>query len=254
MLTQTPIVEAIHTGKIDQSPLAIELIDEAKALTGVDIVGCYAQFDTYLSEIPKQKKTNKSNLFVNHSYLEVYIRDSSNTQNSELLNKQITALFSQFISNHKDKIDRPRLLTPEELRYYGWLNTPKAQRNYSKFIKPQEGDLYSDKIEVEIESFDGLATWHYFSDSLRAINNLLCIKELYAKVYCGWDDNKKQMNLYVILPKEINDDTRASLTESMFSVVKERDMWGIITQSSFDPIYNSSGCLPKEIMFSLLRN
>jgi len=251
MLTQTPIVEAIYTRELDQSPYAIELINAVRSITGADIVSCYAEFDTYLSEIPKQK--NISNDFVHYSCLKLFIRDSSEHDNYDWLNKEIQTIFERFIINYKDAIDWHRSYTPEELQYYGWLNTPKTQWDNSKVITPKQGDKHSDKIEVIIESFDELARWHYMSDSLKTINSMSIINKLRADVKCGWDEQRNRMNLFVILPCEINDDIRDTLTRSMFAVVKGKDIWEVITNNNFTPIFKNRSSLSAQEMFNLLR-
>ncbi len=251
MLTQTPIVKAIYTREVDQSLYAIELINAVKAITGADIVSCYAEFDTYLSEIPKQK--NIGNHFVHYSYLKLFIRDSYERDNYDWFNKKIHTIFAEFILKYKDAIDWHRSYTPEELRYYGWLNTPKTKWDNSKTITPKQGDKYSDKIEVIIESFDKLAGWHYMSDSLKTINSMSIINKLRADVKCGWDEQRNKMNLFVILPCEINDDIRDTLTRSMFAVVKEKDIWEVITKNNFTPIFKNRSSLSAQEMFNLLK-
>ncbi len=250
--TKEQIVAAIKSGTIEHTPLEAELINKAKRLTGVDIFACLDQYDTYLSELPKRNCSK--NCFVDHSYFEVYWRENSKPEDFDVFHAHMTALFSEFILNHKNEIVRPRVFLPDEQRYYGWLNTPKSQHDNSKIINPTAGDGFSEKIEVKLEAFDGLAIWHYLSDSLNALNSLDCVKKLYAKVTCGWDEKRGQMNLTVILPGAANDEIRIAITAPMLEVVKKRDKWGVITEENFDPIFKSRGSLSAEQMFNLLKD
>ncbi len=70
---------------------------------------------------------------------------------------------------------------------------------YSKVITPS--NIPVERKTVIVESFDDLVVWHCMSNSLKKMNAVKSITDISAKVYCGWDESVKSMNLYVIIPE-----------------------------------------------------
>ncbi len=252
-LTKTAVTQIIHTGIGEHSSIASDYIDKVKEQYDINIVACYLQ----TSQILRFPKTRKDAHLENSLTLTVYLRKSQRELdiNKERYSGLLLECFFNVLSSRGESIEYNRSYTPEEMDYYGWTNKRSSEWDYEKVIYPK-GPITESK-EILIESFDGLAIWHYLFDRLRAINRLPSVNDLSATIYCGWDKKALRENLYVILPenKSVDNDKlkKECFKKEALDCLYSADKFGLFSEENFNPIYVHWSELSEKVKFELLR-
>ncbi len=259
ILTKTAVTAIINYGINEQSPEAIKYINAVREKTGIEIVCCYASESQFL-ELPKKpyEEINESNTcLINQLQLEIYIRathQETSIKSSEY--KQILlSIFFDTMGLSADSVEYQRYLTPDEMKFYGFLGKKRSEWDESKIIYPINPPTYS--CEVDIQSFSCLAVYHYLSKGQKAANKLPSIVALGAKVYCGWDEEHACMTYYVILTeskmKVLTNLERDTVTNEVCSLLQKYDKNDVISSMPFKLIFITWEKLSPAIRFNLLR-
>ena len=268
-LTKNEIMSIISTGTAEQSTVADEYIREAREQYGVEIVACYV--DTHQALRFPEKRVTQKKLFqrrrtetidpkdaylVNYLHLTVYQRGRGQTDDdlTKKFGGGLLSLFEKTISSHGIDIEYERLLSPDEMQYYG-LTNKSSEWDKSKLIRPEKPAI--EQNDVSVESFDNLALWTYLSRGVKRFNSFQAAEDLAAKVYYGWDHDLCRPTLYIILPEHrapnTDEDKRKRLNSEILKSLHHVDKFGVVHDNEFSPIYTVWSALPKKIRFSLLR-
>lgn len=252
-LTNCDITQIIHTGIVDHSPLAVEFINEVKQRYDLEIVACYLDtsqilyFDNEL--IPSHKTDLENTQLVNSLCLTLYVRDlrhddidSFKKEYGDILLK----LFKNIVKADNESIEFVRTFSPEEMRYYGWLNKKIDDWDRTKIIYPKSPIVERDVLLVH--SFDQLALWHILNE----------VKKCGENIYCGWDENNNTPNLFIILPEKhfdlFNENYKKALVNKLLNHMHSLDKYNVVKDESFNPIFTTWDSLTEEKKFSLLRD
>ena len=57
-----------------------------------------------------------------------------------------------------------------------------------------------DREQITVEFINYLALWHYLQNSLKTMNCCEAVTEIGARVFCGYDQSRRNMAYYIILP------------------------------------------------------
>lgn len=257
-LTKNSIIDIITSGVITNSALANMYIAHVKKTYGLTIVACYCDASK-LVEFPQKIKPNtkltSADLKWLHTLsLQIYVKGHV-LANIELENNLMNA-FEFSVNSLGLTIDYLRSYSPEELSYYGWNNKRRSEWNLSKVIVPN--NLPIERKTLMVESFDDLVLWHCMSNSLKKLNALRSVKEISAKIYCGWDEGVNSMNLFVIVPetffKRSDMLNEQVITNDLYSVLTSYDKFNIIENIKLKPKYTMWSDLSSETKFALLRD
>lgn len=256
-LTKNNIIDIITTGKISNSALANSFISYVEKTYEITIIACYCDTSRtveFPEKIKKDAKLTSNDLkWINNLTLQIYIKHHVPT-NIELENILMNA-FEHCVNSSGLTIDYLRSYTPDELTYYGWNNKRCSEWDHSKVITPS--NIPIERKTVIVESFDNFVIWHCMSNSLKKVNAVKSITDISAKVYCGWDEGLKSMNLYVIIPetyfKNVDMIKKQGITHELLSVLTSFDKFDIIKNIKLQPIYTVWSNLSNEIKFALLR-
>ena len=260
-LTKTPIIDMIWDGRGEQSPLAESFFQKLRRLYGLEPVACYADCRQIvrLRETGRlfKKTTAEGAERVNELRLTLYLRGLFLPEEFDGEQKaQILEQFLQTAAEAGQQLTYPRSYTEQEQAFYGWKNQPVAELDLSKRIEPSSPPRFSG--EIDAESFDGLALWHILSGRMKHLNRLESVRALPAKVYCGWDARRQQMNAYVILPEStvssFGETARKRLAREMQDDLTARDKWGVFERYPLEPVYTVWSALSDEMKFCLLRD
>ena len=196
-LSRPEIRAVIHSGRAEQSPLAASFIKKVMYQFDIEIVACYAE--SYESMVIP-KTTQKHGLFRKPTsarlpehpeferslFVTVYVKETFSKCNNLIMDGmklQIMSLFLQTLEEFHVSVPYPRLLTLEEQQAYGFVGQHPDQRDSSRIIHPNEVPMQKNVLSVE--SFVGLALWHIYSDSCRAIQcRLLPVLSSEGRVRC----------------------------------------------------------------------
>lgn len=261
-LTKNTIVDIIHWGEPDHSPIAAEFIKEAKRLYNIDVVACYADEtqELYFGDEfePTGKPDPKDARLVNCFSLQVYLRGNGRKVKfylEEKYGKALLDLMMNIIASSGTKIEYSRIISQAEMRYYGWDGKKRYECDKSKILypdKPIEEEKY-----IHVESFDNLAMYHYMLDGLRKINSFQSRRDLGARVYCGWDEKAYKPNLYIILPEGFSTNSdmhkRVLLNADILAYLHHKDKCGVVRDEDFSPIYTFWDQLSEKMKFALSR-
>lgn len=165
----------------------------------------------------------------------------------------LISAFEFCVSSTGSTIDYRRSYSPEELLYYGWNNKKYSEWDLSRIIIPNNVPI--ERKELTVESFDDLVVWHCMSNSLKRLNTLRSVKDISAKIYCGWDEDVNSMNLFVIVPEHISKEAlnEQVITDDLHSVIASCDKFDIIKSVDLKPKYVVWSRLSDETKFALLR-
>ncbi len=263
-LTKNTIVDIIHWGEPEHSPIAAEFIKEAKRLYNIDVIACYSDAWQHLyfgDELEPTGKTDpKDARLVNIFSLTLYLRGNGRKVKFYLEEKygnDLLDLMMNIIASSGTKIEYTRTFSSAENRYYGWEDKRWEECDRSKILYPDKP--IEEKKEISVESFDNLAMWHYMCDGLRKINSFESRRELGARVYCGWDEKEYKPNLYIILPEGFSSNSdmhkRELLNADILSYLHSKDKCGgVVRDEDFKPIYTFWSLLSEHMKFALSRN
>ena len=262
-LTLNSIDDILRSGEINNSELANKFISKLYSSKGIKAVACYIQSGSHIY-IPKgenfsQTLKKKDIQFINEAILTVYIipEDAKFSLNEAKIKDEISECFSLFAEEENAAIDYPRDFLPEEIAYYGWYSTPKENWDTERVIPQKESSMSS--LLVFIERFDELAIYRCLSDNIHYINDSPLLKELGAKVYCGFCEDIASMAYYVTLPsgkmtEENRDKIYTYFSSEVFELLSEKDKFGVISRTSFKPIITEWEFLSDYQKYNLLRN
>lgn len=276
-LTKDEIVSVIHSGTVEQSELAEVFISAVKQELGLEIFACYASsHERMVIPPPKPSKIPRLALFRRRReetlpsdpdfedslHLSIYVRDSwlhLKSLMTEEMKQKILAIFERTLAEHHVEVSYPRLFTPQEDEYDGFCGKRGSERDQSKIIQPKRAPIKRSSLSVD--SFEGLALWHIYSDSCNSISNFLKEREQdypSIRVCCGWDEKKGQecIHLCFALRSElINFLIRPDaprIKEECVRRVQKHDLWGLVTPESYAPILKVWSELDDEEKFRLL--
>lgn len=259
-LTLTPIDLVLRTGKAEHSQLAERVINILKHDYNIHVSACYIQTDTKLLITPNTslKSITKAHRckFIKETILAFYINSkhsvisSSDTELKQLLHDT----FFRTLRESGLSLNYERVYSPEEMRYYGWNNTPRSEWNTDNIIPLKPA---AQNVEVtNIEFIDRLVLWNYMSDALNKANACKVVEQIGAKVFVSFDNG---IPVYIIvIPNDcypsINSDLAKEFSVHMMSVLKQSDVWDVITPDSMTPIITTWNRLSPEQRFSISKS
>ncbi len=127
---------------------------------------------------------------------------------------------------------------------------------FSDLLKSKGIDNKYAVDNMVLDSFDGLAMYHYLSDSQAKANSLFSVLSMCAKVYCGWDEARECMTYYLIVSDErmkmITDIERSRVNQELLEMLHRRDKNNVVNDD-FKPIYTTWSALSPEMRFALSR-
>ena len=257
-LTKNSITDIISTGTVNNSTLANLFISYVEKTYGITVAACYC--DAYKTvEFSKKikhgdKLSSNDVKWINSLTLQIYLKNYVQ-QTVELENILMNA-FEHCIDVSGLTIDYVRSYTPDELAYYGWNKKNRSEWDNSIVVTPCNEPI--ERKTVIVESFDNLVVWHCMSKSLKKMNAAKSITDISAKVYCGWDENKKSMNLYVIVPevqfKSLDLTKKQKITDELSIILISHDKFNVFKNIKLQPNYTIWTNLPNELRFALLRD
>jgi hypothetical protein len=258
ILTKNSITDIILTGSISNSELAETFIRHVKEIYKITIAACYCDTSKTILFPEKLKKTDKISSgdlrWVNNMSLHIFTKNHVSTD--DCLKKSLLNAFEYCVRSSGSVIDYSRVYTPEEIKYYGWNKKRFSEWDFSKIVIPCGTPI--ERKTVDVESFDDYVIWHCMSYSLERLNKLKSISSIYGKVYCGWDNNIKSMNLFIVVPennlKKLDKTLKQEITDDCFSVVSSKDKFDIIGHIKFQPHFTTWSCLPDELRFAFSRD
>ena len=259
-LTLTDIVTIIHSGKAEQNPVSMAFIKTVRQEFGLDIIACYANSNEHIV-IPDsphkrhlrltRKKINYEYLlkhpeFIRELYVTLYLNHSQHYCEKYIPSDTKTKLLQTFIQTLQQfgiRIPYTRMLTAEESQIYGFSGKKAEERDDSKIVMPQQ--IPPEKHFLEIESFPGLALWHIYSESCGAIQRYLREQAGYpsVKVFCQWDTQQMQETLWICFSFSWEKDEFLSrsdaeeIRQTCIQKIKKHDMWNLVTEQTYHPIY-----------------
>lgn len=265
-LTKSEISHIISSGKAKQSPVAKQFIAEAKKQYGVDITACYLvtyqmmnvedKFVWRYTGFDKREMIKKAAQFTNYFQLELYYRNVELSEDNfkERYGDDLLRLLKNIFAENSCSVEYRRVLSNEELHYYGFFGEKPEKRDKSKIIYPDTPARC--EYSIHAESFDQLALWHITSYAAPVLNRSIIIKNIGAKVCSGWDDEKMISTLYVVLPENcsIGELTKKMLKREMLLCLHHFDKFGVVKDSDFYPIFVAESDLSDDKKFMLARD
>ncbi len=265
ILTKSEIPYIISSGKAEYSPVAKQFIAEAKKQYGVDIVACYLNTFQMMNVedksvwrytgFKKREMIKKTSHLTNYFQLEVYYRnfESSSDDFKERYGDDLSRLLKNIFAENSYSVEYNRVLSNEELHYYGFFDKKPDKRDKSKIIYPDTPALCEDSMHVE--SFDKLALWHITSYAAPVLNRSIIVKNIGVKVYSGWDDEGATSTLYVVLPenRSVGELTKKMLKREMLLCLHHFDKFGVVKDGDFQPVFATWSELSEGVRFGLLR-
>ncbi|MBQ3258226.1 MAG: hypothetical protein IJA67_12570 [Oscillospiraceae bacterium] len=111
---------------------------------------------------------------------------------------------------------------------------------------------------MAVEFIDHLALWHYLQNSLKTVNRCEAVTKIGARVFCGYDQSRRNMAYYIILPDYAfgNADKRALLrnfTTYALEKLKPCDKWNAIKETSVAPVICKWNDLSEELKYSFVK-
>lgn len=237
-LTKDTIAGIIATGKNTNSALAEAYIAHVKSKCGYDVFACYASAFQELS-------TDGTHL-INQFELDVYLKGFPlKNPITDHLKDMLFDCFIEVLDDNGVTFEYNRIVTPEEMKKYGWLNKKASEWDRSVLITPV-GQPIETRV-INVDSIERLDLWHCMYNSLSAINRLDAVESILAKVYCGWDEVQNSMNLYIILPesrlRSLSEAEKSELNGILFSKLCAVDKLDIINKLSPNPVYTKWSAL-----------
>lgn len=238
-LTKDTIAGIIATGKNTNSALAEAYIAHVKSKCGYDVFACYADAIQYLSDDNAK--------LINQITLDVYLKGFPlKNPITDELKDMLFDCFMEVLNDNGVTFEYNRIVSSEEMKKYGWLNKKASEWDKSVLVTPSGKPIEVRAVTVDsIERFD---VWHCMYNSLGAINRLDAVVSLLARVYCGWDEAQKSMNLYIILPesrlRSLSEAEKSEVNGILFSKLCAVDKLDIINKLSLNPIYTKWSALP----------
>jgi len=261
ILTEDPIEKVLHTGKAVHSHVGERFIKLAAECLGLNIIAVYFHSGTEMFIPPKQKLESlvkkRRVRFVRSEILTLWCRSSeTDISNDEIYKEKVYALFKELIADENIVIDYPRTYIPDEMNYYGWTNKRTEEWDTSKII--QTSGVMDERHTIVIEYIDQQVLWNYLQDSLKTMNICPYITNIGAQVFCGYDEKRKNMAYYIILPEYDSDNIESDKLCRSFSAfaaekLKPRDKWNVINEFSVSPIICKWNDLSEEMKFALAK-
>ena len=259
-LTLTPIDLVLRTGKAEHSQLAERVINILKYDYNIHVSACYIQTDTKLLIPPNTSIKNITQArryeFIKEAILTFYINSvhsvivSSDSELKQLLHD----VFFRALCESGLSLNYERVYSPEEMRYYGWNNTTISEWNTDNIIPLKPATKNAEVTNIEF--IDRLALWNYMSNALNKANTCNVVEQIGAKVFVSFDNG---IPVYIIvIPNDrypsINSDLAKEFSVHMISVLKQSDVWDVITPGSMTPIITTWNRLTPEQRFSISKS
>ncbi len=178
---------------------------------------------------PAQKKHK----FVNYAHLTVYANPSKDSF-SEQTKDEIHRIFLDTLIEHRIELEYPRILSEEEISFYGFQNKPKSEWNKDVIIP--DSDAAENVFRVELEDFESLAVYHVLSNFCKALCRNKTLAHYNARVYCGWDDKLKIMRHIITVHSYphrtvlIQLSHTGGLKDELYEMVKKHDKCDVLTK------------------------
>lgn len=256
--TSSTLPYIIKSGHVSQSPFSEAFIKTIEERLKINVVACYIQIEEYLT-FRKGKPTGD---FVDDVVVFLHVRESSLNviQARDGASEEIEAIFWSTFRSLGLQCSYQRVYTPEELKYYGFLNKPREQWDMDKVQKPTSPP--QKRFFVKIESFDQLALYHLLSDRAQIVRNYMCkTYGVNVKVYVGFSKASPYTARHVIafgtqteydqfLSRVCSETVRSGIRE----VLKRYDLWDVLSTCGYHPQYRVWTKLSGEEKMCLLRN
>ena len=260
-LTHELIEKILYDGMASHTALGQKFIQLVDDRMGFHIDACYLQSGLQLL-IPSDKTIEalvraRQVRFAKCNHLTVWCHSDQMVGKSEEIYKEtLYSLFLELLDREQITPDYPRQYLPEEMRYYGWINKRKEEVDHAKALQP-DGEI-CEQHTVAIEFIDHLALWHYLQNSLKIMNRCETVTEIGARVFCGYDQSRRNMAYYIILPDSAfcNVDKRTLLRNFnayALEKLKPYDKWNAINEDAVAPIICKWSDLSEELRFSLVK-
>jgi len=261
VFTQEPVEKIIYNGMASHTALGqkfIQLVDERM---GVHMDACYLQSGLQLL-IPSGKTIEalvraRQMRFAKCNHLTVWCHSDQMVGRSENIYKEtLYSLFLELLDAEQITPEYPRQYLPEEMRYYGWINKRKEEWDHAKILQP-DGKI-GEQHTVTVEFIDHLALWHYLQNSLKTMNRCEAVAEIGARVFCGYDQSRRNMAYYIILPDyAFCTADKCTLLRKFTAYALEKlkpcDKWNAITEISVAPVICKWSDLSEELKFSFVK-
>lgn len=152
-LTKKDIVSVIHTGRVEQTPVASSFIETVERELGIVVVACYVQSyeRMVIPEEPERGRFFRFQVrkvkpllpehpeFERQMELTVYPDaplKSCRQQMTRAVKSRMVALFLQTLAEHGITVPYPRLLTNAEFEAYGFNGKRPEERDNSVIVQP----------------------------------------------------------------------------------------------------------------------
>lgn len=275
-LTPKDIVSVIHTGRVEQTPVASSFIETVERELGIVVVACYVQSYERMV-IPEESKrrrffqfqVRKAKLllqehpeFERRMELTVYLDaplKSCRQQMIRAVKSRMVALFLQTLAEHGITVPYPRLLTNEEFEAYGFNGKRPEERDNSVIVQP-DGPV-PERYDLTYDSFPGLVFWHVYSDSCSGIQRYLRERKDYPsiRVYCQWDKEQEQETIWLCfsfrweIEQFLSRPDAAEIRADCLKIIARHDPWGLVSDANYRPVLKVWNELSEETRGCLLR-
>ena len=246
---------------VSHTALGHKFIHLVEGRMGFPMDACYLQTDLQLL-IPSDKTIEaliraRQVRFTRCNHLTVWCHSAQMAGKSEETYKEaLYSVFCELLDREQITPEYPRQYLPEEMRYYGWTNKRKEEWDTTKILQPdtQIGEQHT----VTIEFTDHLALWHYLQNSLKTMNYYEAVTEIGARVFCGYDEKRKNMAYYIILPEHSFDHADKDMLLRDFTAyalenLKPSDKCNVINESSVAPVISKWDDLSEKLRFAFVK-
>ena len=275
-LTKKDIVSVIHTGRVEQPPVASSFIEAVKRELEIVVVACYVQsyermvipdepeggrffrfpfrkVKPLLPEHPEFERRMELTI-----YLDAPLK-SCRQQMTRMVKKQMIALFLQTLAEHGITVPYPRLLTNAEFEAYGFNGKRPEERDNGVIVQPVEP--VPERYDLTYDSFPGLVFWNVYSDSCGGIQCYLRERKEYPsiRVYCQWDKAQEQETIWLCfsfrweIEQFLSRPDAAEIRADCLKIIARHDPWGFVTNANYHPILKVWNELSEDTQLCLLR-